>query len=725
MRQDEVLTPNDDGWRWDTAAIRRYIGAGSIDDVLSDKVALMPSKSRDLLRIAACLGGSVPVELLILAADMPATTVLGWLERPLADGLVLLDQTGGHPDTSSRANVVRFRHDRVYEAVLAGLDVTDRTALHLTLARRLGRAPGREVEAAEQYLGCGGAAVKPAEQRRMADLFRFAAAQTRRVGQYTTAERFLSAAKAIWERLGISADDPGLTDLETEWHAALYSLGRLEDADVVYASIERRCDSPIKLVPAACIQVSSLSQRRQHHDALALGLALLRQLGLAVPDADFTRHLRSHLDELLRWVSQLHLSIDMRRPDHDDPRTHAAERLFSRLLPSAFFVGDGTLIAWIVVESQRMWAQHGPSAALAANLSCVGLVAAPTLGDYRTGYIVGRHLLAIAEARDYEPYTSVLRHRHALHSMPWIEPLENSIDQARRAQEGLLRDGDMQLASHTFYTVLPGQLECGPSLQTYQVQVESAMTLATRIGNQHAQQVTLAHQELAHRLRSASRTPEGGDGTSLAAETAASPNGAHTTADPFAVGMWHIGRSLSAAVFGDTDALIRHSELAIAYARFVPGYPVALARLLRALALATEIKQTSTNARSAMFGELDDYREWFAARAEDAPTNFLHLLRFIDAERAWSAGDLRAAAVAFDEALGEAADRERPWHSALIAERAAYLCLENGLKHAGRRLLTEARDRYEAWGADAKVHELDRTHPMLPSVRDARRHDNA
>ena len=45
---------------------------------------------------------------------------------------------------------------------------------------------------------------------------------------------------------------------------------------------------------------------------------------------------------------------------------------------------------------------------------------------------------------------------------------------------------------------------------------------------------------------------------------------------------------------------------------------------------------------------------WLAARAADAAGNFLHLLRLVEAERAWAAGDFRAAALAFDAARHEA-----------------------------------------------------------------------
>ena len=110
---------------------------------------------------------------------------------------------------------------------------------------------------------------------------------------------------------------------------------------------------------------------------------------------------------------------------------------------------------------------------------------------------------------------------------------------------------------------------------------------------------------------------------------------------------------------------------------------------------------------------------WLAARAADAPDNFLHLLRLAEAERAWAAGDFRAAGLAFDAAQREAAQRQRPWHTALIAEHAARFYLAHGLDHPGHDLLAQARQHYLAWGATAKVSQLDWAYPALRPAPDA------
>ena len=176
----------------------------------------------------------------------------------------------------------------------------------------------------------------------------------------------------------------------------------------------------------------------------------------------------------------------------------------------------------------------------------------------------------------------------------------------------------------------------------------------------------------------------------------------------------HLTCAIATAIFGDQDGLARHTAAAKPLLPAVQGvYPAAVARLLRGLALAGEARTGPSAQRAELLSELDDVIRWLAGRAEDAPENFLHLQRLLEAERAWAVGDFRAAVLAFDTAQHEVAGRRRPWHKALIAERAARFHLGHGLDHAGHALLAEARQHYAAWGATAKVAQLDRTYPDL------------
>ncbi len=109
--------------------------------------------------------------------------------------------------------------------------------MQLAMARRLAGVPELFAVAAEQYLPVVGAVTDAAERRQVAGLLRRAADQATLTGDYALANALLTAA--------LPAVDPretaALAEVHAGRHAALYCLGRLEEADEAYRTIERLC----------------------------------------------------------------------------------------------------------------------------------------------------------------------------------------------------------------------------------------------------------------------------------------------------------------------------------------------------------------------------------------------------------------------------------------------------------------------------------------------------
>src|SRR3954454_6291147 len=308
--------------------------------------------------------------------------------------------------------------------------------------------------------------------------------------------------------------------------------------------------------------------------------------------------------------------------------------------------------------------------------------------------------------------TSPRPHRHASGSLlwpaGWFEPIENVAHTAQRAQQSLIAGGDLTDAGYTYYQTVFYLLDCAPSLDVWVAEVEAGLPFVRRPGAEQIAQWLDSYRWLAGVLRGESPAAAG-DGVLT-----------DTSINPLALFDVHVTRAIAAAILGDPVGLARHAAAAMPLLSFAAGlYPIALARLLRALALAGQVRASHGDERGELLSELDEVTGWLAARAVDAPDNFLHLLRLLEAERAWAVGDFRAAALGFDAARREVAGRRRPWHRALITERAARFSLAHGLDHTGFELLAQARQHYAAWGASAKVDQLDWAYSTLRPPLDA------
>ena len=677
--------------------MRAHLGQAEAAALSSAWVEAMPAQSRQMAEAMACLGGRAELSLLRAATGESAAVVDQALAPALDEGL-LVAEPGTH-------QAVRFRHDRIREAVLGGLDPRRRRTLQLAMARRLAGVPELFPAAAGQYLPVANAVDDASERRQVVGLLRRAAGQAALTGDYALVNALLAAAL----RLIDPGETAALIEVHTARHAALFSMGRLEEADEEYRTIEGLCPTAMDRAAATAVQVTGLTHQNRLTEAIRLSLESLRELSIVVPAADqLPAELDHQFDYLYRWLDHTDAADDLARPEITDPTLLAATRLIDAVLTAAYLVPDVSLLAWLSLETVRIWIEHGPARTLVGPASIVAFAAVALRGDYAAGYRAMRRILALGEARGYEPETSRVRVPFALIAC-WFEPIENGVQVGQRAREGLLAGGDLANVSYSYYTTVHYMLDCEPLLDAYVAEVEAGLAFARRTGSEQTIQWLESCRWLAGALR----------GEIVAAAGEAVPFDRYA-GNPVALLHAHLSRAAVAAIFGDPAGLARHTAAAMPLLPAnVGNYSIAVARLLRGLALAGQARATDGDERGGLLSELDEVTRWLAAHAVDAPDNFLHLLRLLEAERAWAAGDFRAAALAFDAARRGAAGRQRPWHRALIAERAARFYLAHGLDHAGQDLLAQARHDYLAWGATAKVAQLHWAYPALQPRADA------
>ena len=157
LRRDGLLAATAAGWRWDDAAVRAHLGRSEVAGLLAARVEALPAT------VAAGAGGdgvSGRAGRAEPAADRHRRRRPAWWSRrwrPRSSEGLLVAEPGAR-------EAVRFRHDRIREAVLAGLDPPRRRALQLAMARRLAEVPELFAVAAEQYLPVADAVDDAAER---------------------------------------------------------------------------------------------------------------------------------------------------------------------------------------------------------------------------------------------------------------------------------------------------------------------------------------------------------------------------------------------------------------------------------------------------------------------------------------------------------------------------------------------------------------------------------
>ena len=580
LRGQGALSVTADGWCWDEPALRAHLGRSDIAELPAARVRAMPAPTREMVQAMACLGGRTNLGVLAAVIAEPPEVVEQRLAPALKEGVLTIG-TGVQ-------EAVQFGHDRIREAVLRGLDDEQRRGLHLAIARRLAAIPGVVALAAEQYLSVIDAVDDPKERSHVVGLLRDAADQASFIGDYALMNTLLSAALSVAD----PSEEDVVLKLRTARHVSLYSMGRLEEADEEYRAIEALCSDPIELADATALQVRSLTHAKRLPEAIALGLAVLHDLGIAVPAAErLAAELDDQFEYLLRWLDATEPGSDATRAELTDPRLLAGTRVINAILPAAYFVMNSPLVSWLSLQALQIWVDHGPARTLVGPAAHNPFAAAAMEEDYAVSYRVLRRVLALSEARGYEPETSQVRFLLGL-LMWWFEPLENSVEESRRAHEGLISGGDLDNAAYTYCTTMQALLECAPSLDACVGDVEAGLAFMRRIGSGNMVEFFQPYQWVIDALR--------GEGPTATGEPVYMAGYGNT---PLASLMAHSIQAMAAAIFGDQAALERHTAEALPLLAAAPGnYPSAAVRVLRGLALAGQVRAADGAAR-------DDFAE--------------------------------------------------------------------------------------------------------------------
>jgi diguanylate cyclase (GGDEF)-like protein len=700
LRQDGLLVPADGTWRWDASAVRRHVGDKGVVDLLRRRFDKLPAATRSAVEMMACLGCEVRMDMLNRVSGLDADALQAALDPALEDGLLVIEQGS---DT-----LVRFRHDRVQQAVFEGMPSERRGLVHLQLARRLLTQPGMAFEAAEQYLPIVDVPVDEEEQRRMVGLFRMAATKLG-VINFAVSERYLAAALNLLSAIEGERYSPLRADIEASYHRTLYSLGRLEEGDAVYASLVAHGTDPVALAYPTGVQMASLQNRTRYQDALQMGLRLLASLGLVMPP-DPRPALQAGLAQLVHWYTTADLDADIRRPSVQDPRLNAGAQALGNATLAAYY-SDPVAFAWLTIEAQRMWLELGPCKELMHTRAAPVLLVGPAQ-QYRAAYLAARHNIASGQALGYEHGTSLTRFTASFSALHWFDPLEEVIAEFGRARQGLMQAGDFTFAALT-YIVTDLMLDCSPSLDTVAAEAEAGLAFAARNSNEDYVERFLPRLQLLRALRGETLSPGAFDDASFnEAAFQMSLIGRTTSAVAY-----HAQRAISAALFGDEDQWTEHASSAMQNVDVMMGqYTSAIVRVLHGVALGITARRLPVDERHTLLEQMDTALAWLTQRATDAPMNFLHLQRWLEAERAWATGNVWTTGLAFDAAMDEASMHARPWHRALITERAARFQLDTGLEAGGRELMARALALYEAWGAAGKAQDMRRQHPFLRNV---------
>ena len=730
-----VQDPDDGRWTWDAERIAGRDSTDNVVDLMVAKLRRLAPGTGEILSRAACIGSVFDLATLAAATGQPAARIGAELWPALAEGLILpLDRDyrtlGGWAEGADAefgpgaVPVVRFRflHDRVQQAAYTLIAADERAEVHLRLGRLLraelpGGLKGERLFDILNHLNLGRELVTDAAERR--ELIALNLEAARRAKAQAAFEPALGYARAgitlieAAESAGAGADLAVRLALYDEAVTAACMAGDHALMERYAQALLVRTRSGLDQAHVQAVRMSARLTRGEAEQALDIGLAALRALGIRMPRK--VGRLRAMAERLYgAWLFRRHHAAPLAAPADDRPTTYApiCALLTSHISP--IHTARPDLMLPLAVRLLAWSARTGDAGVQSIARTFWGMSCAAA-GDLDGAARAFSHM---AEAASDTPTmfgntpqgVYIKLYINDQWSLPWI----TQHDRSRQLSRQCLDRGDHEFGGYAAANAPWCAWLAGIDLATLETELGDTLHLLERIGNRYNEQHLRALWQAVANLRTGGPRPARLDGVHLNQDEAFEAMRRSGLYTPLALASL---AKLQLAVFFDQGsdaraALVEITDMLDVDSAFKDGLLRPSFVFYRALALVGS-HPADGRERLALRVELSRAIRGFRDWAAWSPALHSYRLLLLRAEAARLRRRDGAAAGLYEQAVAMAASAGAVHEEALAAERAAMFHEERGATLAARALRARARHAYRRWGALAKARELERQFPEL------------
>ena len=706
LAEENVLTFDHDAgcWSWDLDRIHAKGYTDNVVDLMISKLVRLPAQTQTALQQLACLGNIAENKTLSTVIEMPQEQVNAALWEGVRQGLVeQIDDS------------YRFIHDRVQEAAYSLIPEAFRAEAHLRIGRLLAArtAPQKREESIfdiVNHLNRGTSLINSQDERdQLAEFNLIAGKRAKASTAYASALKYFIAGSELlgddpWER-----ERDLIFALELERGECEFLTGELVAADERLTALSNRTANVVERAALASLLINVGVERLQPDRAVAVALDYLRQVGIEMSPHPTEDEVRREYEEIWSHLGSRTIEEVVELPLTSDPELLATVDVLLRVgVPAAST--DENLNCWSICKVVNFCLERGNCDGSCYAYVVLSRVAIGYFRDYKTAIRFGLVGLALIDGRGLKRFEARSYAFFAGLIAPWMKHVRTCVDLWRRGYDAANEIGDFTFANYANYGLNCDLLVAGDPLSDVQRKAELGQAVDPKAGFSGI--ILTPPLALIRTLRGL--TPKFGCFDSermeeLSFERLLAGNPFLRTHE-----CWYWIRKLQARYFaGDYAEAIEASSkaqplIASSYAMIEEAEYHFYSALTRAAscdsAAACELQHLEALAAHERLLEI-----W----AENCPENFENRAALVGAEIARiEKRDLDAMRL-YEKAVQSSRTNGFINNEALAYERASDFYRARGFSQFAETYLRNARACYASWGADGKVHQLDRLHPSL------------
>ncbi|REJ75983.1 MAG: GAF domain-containing protein [Acidobacteria bacterium] len=699
-------------WTYDREAIAEAGLADNVIDLMTRKIARLPSDTGRMLQLASSIGSRFSLEMLSTISGEKASEVERALSEAIEAGLVVR-----HPGMTENDPGFSFLHDRVQQAAQDLMSDEKRAMVHLTVGRLLMSTLSREKADEElfdivNHLNLGKDLITDSdENERLAELNLRAGTKARASAAFDSALAFFRTGSEILE---------GSRRYELDFELRLgasecgYLCGDLDEDGIATEALLSFARSDLDRARVLNLKMLRFENQGMYREAVGTALECLSLFGFSFPrsDSDKAAKLNEEISEIERLISGRPIGELVDLPEMTDPSMKMVLNILTDIWSSTYITGDEVLARLISATIVRITLTHGCAAASAYGYVTHAITVGPVLGDYESALEFGKLALKVNEKfEDARRRAKVHQQFHA-HVALWRLPFRLCAEHAREAARSGLEAGDFLYASYGTMTETWSAYQIADDLEEFSRSYAPGLDLIQKL---KVGSFADAHNLMLNRALALCGKTE--SPVSVTAGDFSEEQYARAYADnPFFSTFLSVSKLELYYTFGEYDNALTEYRRAIPLVSHVSGtiWPVLL-DTWGGLTLAANALEREGDERDPLIAEAADASQRLEILAENCPQNYLVPSLLLKASIAVASGLDAESLVHFENAVKYSERSGATRDRALANELFGKYWLARGNDVLAGACLRESLNQYTRFKASAKCAELRQCFPFLAS----------
>ncbi|MBU1195527.1 MAG: diguanylate cyclase [Proteobacteria bacterium] len=693
-------------WQWDARKISDLQVTDNLVDLLVNKINKLKKKTRETLKICACIGNRFDLEVIAALQKRPVGDILEDLKEAIQEGLI--DGTD---------KLYFYQHDRIQEAAYSLLLDDEKSRIHYRIGQKIiGDMKGKPLNGKLFYvadqLNAGVQWVSNSQEKEQLVLYNFkAGAKAKASAAYATALKYYQTGLELlgencWEK-----QYKITLEAYSQVVEIYYLLDQMDNMQKTVDLVIEHAHSPLDQAAVTTTLIKALTSRQVFDRALEKGVHILGLLGISIPEHVDDGLIFEILQDVMANLAGKTDDDLLNLPDMTDENMLASARVIFEMATAAYTL-NRPLSSFIWMRMLQIHLQHGLHPVAASAFVSYGVILLVGLGDLASGKRFGELAFKILEKYNDKSLLPSILNTYNLMIRHWFEPAEKSAQAGLEIFQLAMESGSPQFAALGLFLNNTYSLAGGmPLPQLEKIMIDHARVIK-KLNQHHVAGYHSLWLQMVMNLMGKNKNPlklTNEEFDEQKAEQLYLKN-----KDYISLCNFYQTKFILFLFFEEYGQAFEYLKKAEQYQDHIRGlinscHMVFLGAVIRLAIYDTAGKEEQKELMAAADVRLLQLQHWLTF----SPVNFSHRCKLVEAMKAQSNGDMLAAMDRYDEAINLCHENGYDYEISFATTVAGSFFKSRGKERIAHLYLHETYKNHQKSGNKALVQYFRSKYPFL------------